>query len=242
VGTTTQYDCAVLVDCGGTVLRRHGGSRHSGGQPALTLFLFYAHLSMNVSPIENELQKISRFQDAIFETSHCGASFIGHEDCDLTVAKGVAYSFVLKGKPTNYPEARKCHVWDSKDFKPEVDNKIIVVFDIQVTSDAERLPFDAVWAWLSYSLVTEPDIYVKSKKWSKDDLHKESVWYYLADGTESDGRFFVRERADGRIAVRIKKAVAGSSESVNVSFPLTKAQVDRIIKPGQRDDFFTVQL
>ena len=197
---------------------------------------------MNSSPIENELQKISRFQNAIFEECNCGASFIGHEHCDLTVAKGVAYSFVLKGKPTKYPEARKCYVWDSKDFKPDADNKIIVVFDVQVTSDPEQLPFDAVWAWLSYSLVAEADIYIKSKRWSKDDLHKESVWYYLADGTESGGRFFVRERADGRIAVRVKKAVAGNSEYVSVSFPLTKPQVERIIKPGQRDDFFTVQL
>ena len=197
---------------------------------------------MNSSPIENELQKISRFQNAIFETCNCGAGFIGHEDCDLTFAKGIAYSFVLKGKPIKYPEARKCYVWDSKDFKPGVDNKIIVVFDVQVTSDPEQLPFNAVWAWVSYSLVTEADIYIKSKNWSKDDLHKESVWYYLADGTESAGRFFVRERADGKIAVRIKKAVAENSEYVNASFPLTKAQVERIMKPGQRDDSFTVQL
>src|SRR5579862_7080750 len=162
---------------------------------------------MTISSTENELQKISRFQDAIFERCNCGASLIGQVDCDLTVAKGVAYSFALNGKAINYPEATKCHVWDSREFKPGVDNKIIVVFDVQVTSDPEQLPFDAVWAWLSYSLVTEPDVYIKSKRWSKDDLHKESVWYYLADGTESGGRFFVRERADGRIAVRIKKAV-----------------------------------
>ena len=197
---------------------------------------------MTISPMENDLQKTSRFLNAIFEASSCGASLISHEDCDLTVARGVAYSFVLKGKPNKYPEARKCYVWDSKEFKPGTDNKIIVVFDVQVTSDAEQLPFNAVWAWLSYSLVTEPDIYIKSKRWSKDDLHKESVWYYLADGTESGGRFFVRERADGKISVRIKKAMAGSSEYVNISFPLTKAQVERIKKPAQMDDFFTLQL
>jgi hypothetical protein len=197
---------------------------------------------MDMSPIENEIQKISRFQNAIFEACNCGASFTGHADCDLTVAKGVAYSFALEGKSIKYPEARNCHVWDSTEFKPGADNKIIVVFDVQVTSDPEQLPFDAVWAWLSYSLVTEPDIYVKSKRWSKDDLHKESVWYYLADGTESGGRFFVRKRADGKIAVRINKAAAGSSENVNISFPLTKAQVERIIKSAPRDDFFTVQL
>jgi hypothetical protein len=196
---------------------------------------------MNISPAENEPQKISRFQSAIFEVCNCGASLIGHKDCDLTVAKGVAYSFVLQGKPINYPGARNCHVWDSKDFKPGVDNKIIVVFDVQVASDPEQLPFDAVWAWMSYTLVTEADIYVKSKKWSKEDLHKESVWYYLADGTESGGRFFVRDRPDGKIAVRIKKTVAGGSDHVNFSFPLTRAQVERIMKP-QRDDFFTVQL
>jgi len=197
---------------------------------------------MNISPAENELQKISRFQNAIFEACNCGASLIGHENCDLTIAKGLAYSFVLKGKPIKYPEAAKCYVWDSRDFRPGVDDKIIVVFDVQVTSDSEQLPFDAVWAWLSYSLVTEPDIYVRSKVWSKGALHKESVRYHLADGTESGGRFFVRERSDGKIAVRINKVGAGSSEHVNFSFPLTKAQVGRIMKPAQRDHLFTVQL
>ncbi len=197
---------------------------------------------MNISPVENEPQKISRFQDAIFEACHCEASFISHEDCDLTVAKGIAYSFELNGKSIKYPEARKCHVWDSKEFKPGADNQIVVVFDVQVTSDPEQLPFDAVWAWMSYSLVTEPDIYVKTKRWSKDALHKGSVSYYSADGTGSGGRFFVRERGDGKIAVRIKKAVAGASENVNLSFPLTKAQVERITRPAQRDEFFTVQL
>jgi hypothetical protein len=197
---------------------------------------------MNISPTGIEPQKLSRFQDAIIEACHCGANLICHEDCDLTVARGLVYSFVLTGKPTKFPEARKCYVWDSKDFRPGVDDKVIVVFDVQVASDPEQLPFDAVWAWLSYSLVTEPDIYVKSKSWSKDDLHKESVWYHLADGTQSGGRFFVRDRADGKIAVRIKKTVAGGSEHVNFSFPLTRAQVERIMKPAQRDDFFTVQL
>ncbi len=197
---------------------------------------------MNSSPSENELQKISRFQNAILETYNCQSSFISHEDCDLTVARGTAYSFALKGKPVKHPEAARCYAWDSKDFKPGVDNEIIVVFDTQVTSDAEQLPFDAVWAWWSSSLILDPDIFVKSQTWSKDDLHKESIWYHLTDGTESGGRFFVREGDDGKIAVRIKKAVPGSSEYVNVSFPLTKAQVERIIRPARRADFFTVQL
>ena len=176
------------------------------------------------------------------ETFKCEASFTGYKDCDLMDAKGVAYSFVLNGKPNKYPEATKCYVWDSKDFKPDADNEIIIVFDVQVTSDPEQLPFDAVWAWLSCSLILDPDIFIKSQTWSKDDLHKESIWYHLTDGTESGGRFFVREGEDGKIAVRIKKAVAGDSEYVNVSFPLTKAQVERITKPARRADFFTVQL
>jgi hypothetical protein len=197
---------------------------------------------MDISRMETEHQKISRFQKAIFEACHCGSTLIGHEDCDLTVARGLAYSFALTGKPDKYPGATKCFVWDSKDFRPGVNDKVIVIFDVQVTSDPEQMPFDAVWAWLSYSLVTEPDVYVKSKKWSKEELHQKSVRYRRPDGKESDGCFFARKKVDGKIAVRIKTVVAGSSEHVNFSFPLTRAQVERILKPAQGDDFFTVQL
>jgi hypothetical protein len=197
---------------------------------------------------ETDAERIGRFQDAVLGTFKCSTTFIARKECDLMPhPKGDAYTFGLKGPVREYPEAKKCYVWDAREFKPSAANEIVIVFDVQVLSDPEQLPFDAVSAWLSDSLVKDRDIYAKSEKWTKDELHKMSVWFNLPDGTESGGHFFVRESADGKIAVRIfqegNKEVAGRNWLINNSlFPLTAAQIEAIQKPDTRAAYFTVRL
>jgi hypothetical protein len=137
--------------------------------------------------------------NAIRQKCNCNANYIREADCELSpYGRGTVSIFELSGRLKQYPEAKQCFVWDSEDFK-QGENELTIVFDVQVISDAKDLPRLAVWAWLTDTLVKDADIYVKSEKWT-NQLHRFPVRFGPHD---EFGSFFVRERADGKIAVRI---------------------------------------
>lgn len=202
---------------------------------------------MSIPEQESDRERNIRFGNAIRDKFKCRATFRDAKCCDLSpFAKGVAFTFDLTSQPEKYPDAKRCFVWDSKNFKPGEVNSEVVVLDVQVTSDPDELPFDAVWAWLTDSLVKNTDIYVKSEKWSKGQLHGEQVEFRILPGERKLGRFFVRERVDGMIAVRVVEEgecrLNGRREKIDVSFCLTPSQVERIESPFSNTSYFRLTL
>jgi hypothetical protein len=145
----------------------------------------------------------------------------------------------LSKHPKEHPEANQCCVWDGKDFKPG-ENEVVTVLDVQVTSDPKDLPFWAVWTWWTESLVDDRlDNYVESKeskKWTKAqllELHNERVEFGL---NKTAGNFFVRERADGKVSVRIVWDVTPNlkvrtKDWTHNSIPLGQSAIERIERP-----------
>jgi hypothetical protein len=192
-----------------------------------------------IGSLSDNNDRLDRFKDAIRQKWNCDTNYIREADCDLSpFVKGMVSAFVLLGQLKQYPEAKQCFVWDSKDFR-QGDNEVIIVFDVQVISDAKDLPRLAVWAWLTDTLIKDPDIYVESKKWTKDQLHRFRVGF--GPHFEITRRFFVRERADGKIAVRIVKPIQkelnGKRDDADTSvFCLTQSDVERI-EPTPHDSY-----
>jgi len=146
------------------------------------------------------------------------------------------------GKLKQYPEAKHCFVWDSNDFRLG-GSEVITVLDVQVSYDANDLPRLAVWAWLTDTLVKGTDIYVESKKWTKDQLHDNPVRFGY--DLKSAGSFFVRERADGKIAVRIVEKIVkelnGKRDFAHTSFCLTQSDVESIEPPPPGSNLFMLR-
>jgi hypothetical protein len=203
---------------------------------------------MNTPEPESDRERNIRFKNAISDKFKCTAicKDVRGVSCDLrSFAKGDVLEFDLS-PPKEYPDAKKCFVWDSKNFKPDDSNSVVMVLDVQVTSDPNELPYDAVWAWLSGSLVKDPDIYVKSEKWSKEKLHGEQVEFRTLPDPYKCGRFFVRERSDKSISVRIVEqgeiCLNNKTELVDVSSCLTLPQVEKIEPRPPGVGYFSLSL
>jgi len=200
---------------------------------------------MNELPQESPQERNIRFQGVIRRTWKCGSIY--KEDClgDIPpFAEGYLSKYELTGGPKEHPEARQCFVWDGKKFKDD-NNDVPAVLDVQVLEDNPRdLPRMVVWAWFTDSLIKDADIYVKSEKWSKDqihEMHKAPVQF----GVERRlGKFFVRERADGGIAVRIfsEKLIDlnGRKEYIFPSFSLSLPAIERIEPPHRDSDLYSL--
>jgi hypothetical protein len=104
------------------------------------------------------------------------------------------------------------------------------ILDAQVLEDdLMQLPRMADWSWRTDSLVKDQDIYLKSEKWSKEQLHKNPVEFGFE---KSVGHFFVRQRPDGKISVRIMSRIYveidGKRDWTHHSFCLGQQQLDRL--------------
>lgn len=120
-------------------------------------------------------------------------------------------------------------------------NDVIMVLDVQVAKDAKELPFTAVWGWLTDSLVKDPDLYVTSQKWSKAQIHGGRVNFGSPVRGYEAGKFFVRERTDGKISVRVVKEVIaelnGKKDYIEPSFCLALNEIERIEHDPESDLF-----
>jgi hypothetical protein len=187
---------------------------------------------MNDSPPESQQEQNKRFQKAIRQKWQCESSHNRDQPCDLPPhAKGSASVYDLNKPPRQHPEAKQCCVWDGKDFKPG-ENGVIIVLDVQVPCDLQDLPRMAIWGWLTNSLAKDPDVYVTSQKWSKAQIHGGRVNFGSPVKGYEAGKFFVRERADGKISVRIIKQVIvelnRKKEYIEPSFCLALNEIERI--------------
>lgn len=204
-----------------------------------------SNFGMSNSLQESNRGRIEQYQDAIRRHWGVGGNFKNEQFVDLSPhGQGWVSAFDLIGSPKQHTGAKQCFVWEGKDFQKD-EKEAVTILDVQVASDSDKLPLMAVFAWLFDFLIKNPDIYVESKKWSKDQLNNEAVEFgfpLVPWGSPNEiGRFFVRERADGKIAVRIlkelQKELNGKLEFINDSFCLDLPSVEKIERPSNADYF-----
>ena len=191
---------------------------------------------MNTPEPESDRERNIRFQKVIDDRFKRGSS---RENLDPILIPDYSdgsilsvFVYQLSVQSEKYPEAERCVAWDGKSSSHDA-NEVVTVLDVQLkvnfensSKNSKELALAAVEAWHKNWLVNTPENpnhYAKSETWTKEKLDGKVVEFRLSPYEKfRNGRFFVRERRDGTIAVRINE------EGVDFSFCLTRPDLEKI--------------
>jgi hypothetical protein len=185
--------------------------------------------NFSMSDSSEKENQIKRFKDAIKKKWNCVAEPDKDNPffCDLSPIprRGYVYVFNLPQPPAEHPVAKRCFAWIGRSLNSDWNDGILghddkgdmAVLDAQVPCDDDlSFPRMAVWAWRTGNLVNEKEAdYLESKKWQRDKLHNRRVEFDFNNMIVT-GTFFVRQRADGKISVRIVHAGDFEIEGIQI--------------------------